>query len=70
MSGRNWKVVATSNFADETYAEKEIIGPWLSEMGADAICEILNRECVENDRTFYTPKTAYYKLWRGMEALI
>ena len=65
-----WKVVATSNFADETYAEKEIIGPWLSEMGADAICEILNRECVENDRTFYTPKTAYYKLWRGMEELI
>ena len=70
MSGRKWKVVATSNFADKTYAEKEIIGPWLSEMGADAICEILNRECVENDRTFYTPKTADYKLWRGVEELI
>ena len=70
MSGRNWKVVATSNFADETYAEKEIIGPWLSKMGADAICEILNRECIENDITFYTPKTADYKLWRGMEELI
>ena len=69
MTARNMQIVSVSNFADETYAEKQIIGPWLSQDQADRICAILN-EGQPNSRDYYVPKVADYVLWRGMEELI
>lgn len=64
-----YKVVATSNFADETYAEKTKI-EYLSLSTAKIIATILNEELSDNDRTYYTVKAQEYKLWRGMEELV
>lgn len=68
-SERAWRVDATSNFNDESYAESVKIN-WVTEMQAEAIAEILNRGEGDQSLTFYSPRPHGSKLWRGMEELI
>lgn len=70
MAQKRYKVVATSNHGHDSYAEKEVVAPILTEMQADAICEILNQGADDLTRTYYAPKTDDYVLWRGMEEFV
>lgn len=67
---RDHKVIATSNFNDETFCEREIIGPWLTEDQADRIAAILNEGADDYTREFYRAAHKDRKLWRGMEELV
>ena len=69
IHGENWRVDATSNFADETYCEKTIIG-YVTQSQAERIAEILNEGVGGNDRTYYQAREQEARLWRGMEELI
>jgi len=64
-----WRVDATSNFNDETFAEKTIIGN-ITQSQAERISAILNEGVGGNDRTYYQARDQEARLWRGMEELI
>lgn len=64
-----YRVDATSNFNDETYAEKTVVSH-ISESQAERITEILNENCGDHSRTYYSVRGANDRLWRGMEELI
>lgn len=67
---RDFKVIATSNFNDETFCEKEMIGPWLTEDQATRIADILNEGCCDHTRTYYLAAPKDRVLWRGLEDLV
>ncbi len=67
---RDFKVIATSNFNDETYCEKQIVGPYLTEDQATRIANILNEDCGDYSRTYYRAAPKDRVLWRGMEELV
>ena len=68
--GQKYKVIASSNFGDESFAESEVVAPILTEMQADAICEILNAEVGVNSSAYYVPRRADYVLWGGMAEFV
>lgn len=65
----DYKVIATSNFNDETFCESQTIGPCLTESQAKRIAAILN-EGDPNSRTYYRAAEKDRKLWRGMADLV
>jgi hypothetical protein len=64
-----WRVDATSNFNDETFAEKTIIGH-ITKSQAERIAAILNEGVDSNDRTYYQARDQESRLCRGMEEFI
>lgn len=64
-----WRVDATSNFGDETYAEKTVIS-WLTESQAERIADIMNETGGDMSRTYYRARKHDARLWRGMEEFI
>lgn len=65
---RAWRIDATSNYNDETYAESVKL-TWLTRDQAERIADIMN-EGINDGRTFYQPRPHGNRLWRGMEELI
>jgi hypothetical protein len=65
------KIVATSNYSDEAYAESVVAENIKVEPMAKIMCQALNdKYCNEYSYTFYQVKPDDYRLWRGMEDLV
>ena len=68
-SKKMWRVDATSNFNDESFAEKTIISH-INQDQAERIAAILNEGVGDNNRTYYMARDQDARLWRGMEEFI
>lgn len=65
------KIVATSNFAEETYAEYLVSENIKNEELAKVMCEALNAKfCNNHSYTYYQVKPDDYILWLGMADLV
>lgn len=65
-----FKVLEISNFGDESFCEKEIVGPYLTEDEAERIATILNERVTESSRGYHKAYPKDRVLWRGMADLV
>lgn len=69
MTDYTCKVIGTSNFGDEAFAEYEV-ARFVKEHDADGYCEWLNSFGGETSPVWYRVVDVDKRLWRGMEDLV
>lgn len=69
MTDYTCKVIGTSNFDDEAFAEYEV-ARFVKEYDADGYCEWLNSFGDETSHVWYRVVDVDKRLWRGMEELV